>query len=173
MLILAESAGQRAEIRDQFTSAGVGGDRIEFVGRSSRADYLRTFERIDIALDTLPYNGITTTCDALWMGVPVVSVLGPRHAGRAGKSVLSAAGFPEWAVETPEQFVATAVALASNHPFLKDLRSGMRQKVAGSSLADRVGFARNVESAYRWMWKRWCGNSVQLSIPALSKNFPR
>jgi len=157
LLVLAYSSAQRQEIGTTLGQAGVAAERLEFAGQQSRAAYLRLYERIDIALDTLPYNGITTTCDALWMGVPVLSLSGPTAAGRAGHSILATLGLPELAAGTPEQFVRLAAALAGDGPRLADLRATLRARMERSPLMDAPRFARNVEAAYRLVWKTWCG----------------
>jgi predicted O-linked N-acetylglucosamine transferase (SPINDLY family) len=120
---------------------------------------LRLYDGIDIGLDTLPYNGITTTCDALWMGVPVISVVGPGGGGvsRAGFSILNNVGLPELATTSPDEFVATATRLAGDRPRLAELRATLRQRMQGSPLMRAADFAHRVESAYRTIWRRWGG----------------
>jgi predicted O-linked N-acetylglucosamine transferase (SPINDLY family) len=141
-----------------FQDEGIGPERLEFLGLQPRWEYLRTYDRIDIALDTLPYNGITTTCDALWMGTPVVSLTGKTSAGRAGLGILSTIGLPELVANDPNQFVEIAVGLARDRSRLIEWRKNLRRRMESSPLMDAARFARNVESAYRWMWQRWCGN---------------
>ena len=140
MQSFAESA--RQEIRSVFQNAGVAPERIEFVPRKLRVDYLRLYDSIDIGLDPLPYNGITTTCDALWMGVPVVTLVGKTAAGRAGVSILSTVGLPEMIAHTEEQFIEIAVKLANDAPRLAELRTTLRDRTEKSPLMDAPGFAR-------------------------------
>ncbi len=140
-----------------FQQEGVGPERIEFRGLQPRWEYLRTYDRIDIALDTLPYNGITTTCDALWMGTPVVSLIGKTAAGRAGLGILSTIGLRELVANDPDRFMEIAVGLAGDRGRLIDWRKNLRRRMEISPLMDAARFTRNVESAYRWMWQRWCG----------------
>jgi predicted O-linked N-acetylglucosamine transferase (SPINDLY family) len=121
-------------------------------------EYLNLYRQLDIGLDPLPYNGITTTCDALWMGVPVVSLLGHTPAGRAGLGLLRTVGLPELVAATENNFVQIATELAVNRPRLIELRSTLRQRMQGSPLMDGLRFARNVEAAYRTMWRRWCAS---------------
>ena len=117
---------------------------------------MKLYHRIDIGLDPLPYNGITTTCDALWMGVPVVSLAGKTAAGRAGLSLLSTAGLSELAARTPEEFVRVLERLASDRTALAKMREELRPRMEAFPLMDAPRFARNIETAFRTMWQRWC-----------------
>jgi protein O-GlcNAc transferase len=156
LLLLAPEGGHREQLRKTFETMGIAGDRVEYCGKCSRDEYLRRYDRIDIALDPLPYNGITTTLDALWMGVPVVSLTGETAAGRAGLSLLSTVGLPELATRTTEEFVRVASGLAQDLPRLSALRSTLRQRMECSPLMDAPRFARNMEAAFREMWCNWC-----------------
>jgi len=140
-----------------FEAQGVDHGRVDLVGRMvTQAEHLDLYNRIDIALDTFPYNGTTTTCEALWMGVPVVTLKGVRHSGRVGLSLLNAAGMKDWVAETPQQYVAIAAEMAGNPRCLAELRAGLRARIATSPLCDGKTFARKVEAAYREMWRVWC-----------------
>jgi protein O-GlcNAc transferase len=156
LLMQAFSESDRKRIRSIFQNAAVAPERIEFVPRRLRLDYLRLYDAIDICLDPLPYNGITTTCDALWMGVPVVTLVGKTAAGRAGVSILSTVGLPELIAHDEEQFIGIATALANDAPRLAELRSTLRGRTEKSPLMDGPGFARKMEAAYRQMWRQWC-----------------
>ncbi|MGD0464615.1 MAG: tetratricopeptide repeat protein [Tepidisphaeraceae bacterium] len=156
LLVLSISENQRRQIRQLFSESGVAPARLEFVASSPRPQYLRHYDRIDIGLDPLPYNGITTTCDALWMGVPVVSLTGSTAAGRAGASVLIAAGLSEWVARTPQQFVELATELAQDIPRLKILRANLRRQITQSPLMDARKFTEQVEKVYREVWIQWC-----------------
>jgi predicted O-linked N-acetylglucosamine transferase (SPINDLY family) len=156
LLLLAPEGSARERTWDRFGREGIDRGRIEFVGKCSRDEYLRLYDRIDIALDPLPYNGITTTLDALWMGVPVVSLAGKTAAGRVGLSLLSTVGLPELATKTPDEFVRITSDLAKDLPRLSGLRSLLRERMRTSPLMDAPRFARNMETAYREMWRRWC-----------------
>ena len=160
LLLLAAEGRHRDELRKMLESKGIAGRRVEFVGPASRADYLRNYDRVDIALDALPYNGITTTLDALWMGVPVVSLTGRTAASRAGLSILSTLGLAEFATHTPEEFVRVAAGLAGDLSRLAGWRSTLRQRMEASPLMDARRFARNLEEAYRVMWRRWCESEI-------------
>jgi predicted O-linked N-acetylglucosamine transferase (SPINDLY family) len=140
-----------------FESNGVGQDRIEVLPYSSGVrEHLGLYSRMDIALDTFPYNGTTTTCEALWMGVPVVALEGTMHAGRVGVSLLSAVGLPELIAKTPDEFVRIATGLASDRGRLGALRAGLRERMAASPLRDAKAFAARFEGALREVWRAWC-----------------
>jgi predicted O-linked N-acetylglucosamine transferase (SPINDLY family) len=129
---------------------------VEFIPRQGRRKYLEVYDRIDVGLDSFPYNGHTTSLDSFWMGVPVVTCVGQTSVGRAGWSQLSNLGLTELAGRTPEQFVQIAVDLAGDLPRLSELRGGLRQRMEQSPLMDAAKFARNVEAAYRQIWRTWC-----------------
>jgi len=140
-----------------FAANGIAEERIELVPWvESRAGHLDLYGRIDVALDTFPYNGTTTTCEALWMGVPVVTLKADRHAGRVGASLLTTLGLEELIANTTQAYVAAVAALAGDLDRLADMRAGLRQRLQASKLCDRAGFARDIEAAYREMWRRWC-----------------
>jgi predicted O-linked N-acetylglucosamine transferase (SPINDLY family) len=141
-------------------SAGVSPDRIEFVHSMTRDDYLLLYHRIDIAIDTFPYNGHTTSLDALWMAVPVVTLVGRTAVGRAGSSQLTNLNLPELIAHRPEQFVEIAIALANDLNRLKELRSTLRQRMQASPLMDAAQFARGIEAAYRRIWQTWCTGMI-------------
>jgi predicted O-linked N-acetylglucosamine transferase (SPINDLY family) len=117
---------------------------------------LRVYDDIDVLLDPFPWNGHTTACESLWMGVPVIAWRGGRHSARMAASVLSAVGLPELIAETPDDYVRIAVRLAGSLTELAALRRQLRGKVLDSPLCDGVGFTRKLEEAYRRMWQRWC-----------------
>ena len=131
-------------------------NRVQFADRQPRADYLMTYHRIDAVLDTVPYNGHMTSLDALWMGVPVISLLGRTVVGRAGLSQLSNLGLAELVARDESEFVNIASKLASDLPRLAKLRSELRSRMEQSPLMDGAKFARNVEAAYRGMWRQLC-----------------
>jgi predicted O-linked N-acetylglucosamine transferase (SPINDLY family) len=119
-------------------------------------DYLRLFHEIDLALDPFPYNGHTTTCDALWMGVPVLTLAGKMAPARISHSLLANVGLGELAVESEAAYIQLAATLARDLPRLQKLRAGLRQRMQASPLMDAPRFARHVEAAYRDIWRRWC-----------------
>jgi len=153
---LGDAAPQR-QLLDRFAARGIGPDRLEMhAWIPSPGGHLELYHRVDIALDTHPYHGTTTTCEALWMGVPVVSLAGQHHASRVGVSLLSNVGLPQLIAEDAQGYVQIAVGLANDRSTLTELRIGLRERVADSPLMDAPAFARNVEAAYRQMWRRWC-----------------
>jgi predicted O-linked N-acetylglucosamine transferase (SPINDLY family) len=156
LLLHAARGSHREQIAAGFWHGGVDGSRIGFVDRLPLAQYLQLHQQIDIALDPYPFPGATTTLDALWMGVPVVSLAGQTAVSRAGRSILTNAGLAALSVDTPEMYVQAAVKLASELPTLAGLRASLREQVRTSPLLDDVRFARDLESAYRQMWQRWC-----------------
>ena len=139
-----------------FASHGIAPDRIMLVPRLPRDEYLRQYHQIDIALDPFPYNGHMTSCDALWMGVPVVSLRGQTSVGRGGQSLLANLGMTELLAAGNDQYVAIATELANDLPRLASIRASLRARMAASPLCDADLFTRGVESAYREMWRAWC-----------------
>jgi predicted O-linked N-acetylglucosamine transferase (SPINDLY family) len=156
LIIHAQDGDHRQRVRDLFASAGVNSDRIEFVGKLPRDQYARTYDRIDITLDPFPYGGGITTCDSLWMGVPVVTLSGGIAVGRGGVSILSNVGLRQFIAQTPEEYVEIALHLAADLPARTELRRTLRSRMLGSPLMDARQFALDVENAYRQMWKTWC-----------------
>ncbi len=155
LLVQVIGENHRQRILTLFQSLNIASNRLEFVGRCARSEYLRLYDKIDICLDPLPYNGITTTCDALWMGVPVITLAGKTAAGRAGTSILMNLGLGEMTARDPEQFIAIAKSLAANLSPRDDLRQRMQQ----SPLMNHRQFAQDMEAAYRQMWRQWCQHS--------------
>jgi protein O-GlcNAc transferase len=149
LLLLAISESHRNRIRKIFWEAGVNERRIEFTGRRTRAEYFNLYNQIDVCLDPLPYNGITTTLDALWMGTSVVTLAGHTAPGRAGLSILSTVGMPEFVAHSPEKFIEIAVRGGTA------TREEIRKRFRESPLMDAKVFAKNVEHAYREMWHRF------------------
>ena len=156
LMLLAAEGSHRQQTLDLLEQEGVEPDRVTFVAQRSRPQYLELYHRIDIGLDTFPYTGHTTSLDAFWMGVPVVTLVGQTVVGRAGLSQLRNLGLPELTAQTPEQYVRIAVELAGDLPRLRDLRATLRDRLQSSPLMNAPRFARNVEAAYRDMWQRWC-----------------
>lgn len=136
---------------------GIDVSRVELVPRNWHDRYLANYAGIDVALDTFPYHGTTTTCDAAWMGVPTVTLAGGEHLSRVGVSLLSAVGLAEEGVaRTPDEYVEKAVRLGSNPLRLAALRFELRDRMRCSALTDGRGFTRRLEEVYRGMWERWC-----------------
>ncbi len=132
------------------------GGGVEFVELQPRDGYLRTYYRIDVCLETVPYNGHTTSLDAMWMGVPVVTLVGKTVVGRAGLSQLSNLRLGELIARTEEEYVRIVTELANDLGRLGELRRTLRGRMMGSPLCDGKRFAAGVEGAYRMMWGEWC-----------------
>jgi len=156
LILLAPLGSVRQRTLDKFAAHGVQPDRVEFISRQPRAKYLAEFQRIDVSLDTLPYNGHTTSLDSIWMGVPVLTRVGSTVVGRAGFSQLSNLGLSDWVADDDEQFVGIASARSADILRLAVLRETLRDIMSSSPLMDRPRFARNMDTAYRRMWQTSC-----------------
>jgi predicted O-linked N-acetylglucosamine transferase (SPINDLY family) len=156
LILLSSEGTHRQHTGEVLERAGVERQRVSFVAKLPRPRYLEQYHGIDIALDTFPYNGHTTGLDALWMGVPTVTLVGRRAVGRAGLCFLSHLGLTELAAGTPEQYVGIAMELAGDLPRLRGLRASLRDRLRASPLMDAPRFGRNVEAAYREIWRLWC-----------------
>jgi protein O-GlcNAc transferase len=139
-----------------FGRAGVERARLTLLDQENFDDYLATHHRVDIMLDTFPVNGHTVTCHGLWMGAPAVCMAGRTYCQRLGFSVMSNLGLSELVAQTPGEYVNIAVKLAGDLPRLAELRGSMRQRMENSPLMNAAAFARNVEAAYRDIWRSWC-----------------
>jgi predicted O-linked N-acetylglucosamine transferase (SPINDLY family) len=156
LLLSAHQGGHRQRVQRRMEQDGIDPNRVQFTDFMPFERYFDLYQGIDIALDSFPYGGGTTTCDALWMGVPVVSLVGTTAVGRGGLSILSNIGVPELVARSKEEYVRLASELANDLPRLSDLRSTLRQRMEQSPLMDGPRFARNIEVAYRQMWRTWC-----------------
>jgi protein O-GlcNAc transferase len=136
-----------------------GTERVEFVQRRKYADYLKAHHQIDITLDTFPYNGHTTGLDSVWMGVPIITKRGETSVSRGGASILAIIEFPELISDDVDGYVSGAVQLAGNPQRLSELRGQLRQRLKDSPLMDGPRFARDLENAYRQMWRAWCATA--------------
>jgi predicted O-linked N-acetylglucosamine transferase (SPINDLY family) len=147
----------RAAMAERFAAHGIDPARLDLRSQTpGHQAYLQLFNEMDVALDSLPYNGVTTSCEALWMGVPVVTLVEERMVARYGLLLLGAVGLDECIAHTEDEYVAKAVALAGNLDRLQALRTTLRDKLAASPLNDAVSCTRAVEAAYRDLWRRWC-----------------
>jgi predicted O-linked N-acetylglucosamine transferase (SPINDLY family) len=143
----------RERVQALLADAGISAQRLDLMSFiPGDTAHLGAYARIDIALDTFPYNGTTTTCEALWMGVPVVSLVGDRHCARVGASLLTATGLPDWIAGTTEHYVQIAKSLAQDRDQLARLRSNLRDQVKQSRLCSAEIYTRAVESAYEAMY---------------------
>lgn len=162
--------------RELFAQHGIDASRLELLGRiPDYQEHLSLYHRIDIALDPFPYNGTTTTCEALWMGVPVLTLAGSAHAGRVGVSLLTAVGLSDWVAVSPEDYVEKAAAFAADLPALAAIRASLRERVQASPLCDGDSLALSIEAAYRSVWQTWCAGAEAtgcLSSPASDRPAP-
>jgi predicted O-linked N-acetylglucosamine transferase (SPINDLY family) len=141
---------------NMFTQEGIDPERIILQPFEQSPSYWESYNLVDIGLDTFPWNGITTTCDALWMGVPVITLAGSAYASRAGVSLLTNVGIPELVARTPEEYISIAVNLAADLTKLQSLREHLREMMRRSPLCDANKFTANLESCYHKMWETWC-----------------
>ena len=146
----------RDELLQTLARHGVDSTRVTLLPFMSLRDYLRAFGGVDIALDTSPYSGGTTTCDALWMGVPVLTLPGVRPASRSAASILTTMGLTDWIATSPEDYVRRAVRFASERETIAQLHRSLRDRMVASPLMDEARFARDLEQLYRMLWGRWC-----------------
>lgn len=155
-----ENPAMTEHVRRLFAQQGVDGKRLLLLGRDTDGGaHLARYGDVDIGLDPFPYCGTTTTCEALWMGVPVVTLAGVSHRARVGASQLSAIGMPELVAENEDQYIDIATELANDRTRLKDYRASMRRRLGTSPLMDHAGFTTELEAAYRDMWVAWCDSS--------------
>jgi predicted O-linked N-acetylglucosamine transferase (SPINDLY family) len=152
----AEQPAVMERIRAAFVRHGIDPRRLEFRGLQPVSKYLESHNQVDILLDPFPVNGHTITCHALWMGVPAICLAGQTHAGRLGVTLLHSVGLTELLARDVDQYIRLAAQLASDLPRLSQLRAGMRQRLRTSALMDAVQVTRDVEQAYRMMWRKWC-----------------
>jgi predicted O-linked N-acetylglucosamine transferase (SPINDLY family) len=164
LVVHADRGKHREVARQRMAEAGVDPNRLEFADFLPPLEYFRFYHTLDIVLDPFPYAGGTTTCDAMWMGVPVVTLAGQTAVSRGGFSLLSDVGLPELVARDVNQYVRIAADLASDVNRLAELRSTLRQKMLASPILDAPQFARDVEAALRWMWRQWCGGAKAPSL---------
>ena len=150
----------RERYKTLFSEHGIGSERLRILGRTSTmVDHFSMYNSVDIALDTFPYNGTTTTCDALWMGVPVVTLAGQRHAGRVGASIANALKLTDLVADTKDGYITIATRLAADKERLRDLKCSLRGMMTNSPLRDGKGIAAAVEHVYRQVWQQWCASA--------------
>ena len=156
-LLIAGTAEQgRSRMLSRLHHGGVQSERVEFRDRMAHPEFWALHRRIDVLLDTYPFNGGTTSCEALWLGVPVVSLAGRHMPARAGVSLLTHIGLADFVVSSEEQYVDVAAALGRDVPRLGALRAGMRQRIQASGLLDAPRYTRGLEDLYRAAWRAWC-----------------
>jgi len=160
-LLLKAKALQDQDTRDRiyqlFKHVGIDRDRLDLRGWVKHTKgHLGSYNDVDIALDTYPYHGTTTSCEALWMGVPMITLAGDSHVSRVGVSLLNSVGLTEFVSDSVETYVQKAVELANNLDKLAEVRQGLRSRMSRSPLTDGKRLAQEVETAYRQMWEKWC-----------------
>jgi predicted O-linked N-acetylglucosamine transferase (SPINDLY family) len=144
---------------NMFTERGISAERITLLLWDPSPKHLESYNQVDIGLDTFPFNGATTTCEALWMGVPVITLTGTAYHSRAGISLLANVGLLELIAKTHDEYIGIAINLASDIEKLQLLRKSLRDRMSHSPLTDAKRFTANLEMCYRKMWENWC-NSV-------------
>jgi predicted O-linked N-acetylglucosamine transferase (SPINDLY family) len=170
LLLIFKGGGDRQlkeHYLEQFEQFRIHRDRLDIRDRKRALEYFRQYAEVDIILDTYPYNGGTTTCDALWMGVPVISLTGKHHMSRIGLSILTHLGMDFLIASTPEEYIAKSTVVAGNRQALAKIRASIRKRMANSVLCDTKGFAGSVEAAYRKIWQRWCEAGPEGRKPSL------
>lgn len=155
MMVTVPEGEARDRLIEQFLKLGVTADQLEFHGCFSQTDFHRKFLEIDVSLDPLNVNGATTTCESLWMGVPVISLIGKRYLTRAGFSILSTAGIAEFAAHSVDHYIEIAAGLANDIPTLAQTRAHLRSRLSQSPLTDVATFTRSIERVYQQVWCDW------------------
>ena len=151
---------RRTTFTDMLSKHGIDATRLKLLPpEPSPIEHLRHYYEVDIALDTYPYHGTTTTVEALWMGVPVITLAGPSHHSRVGCSILNHVGLSDLIAETPAQYIDTAIALASDVERLAGLQRQLRQRLQSSVLMDGTRLAKSVEQALEMMWSTYCASA--------------
>ena len=146
----------KKQLLELFKQEGIAEDQIKLYGTlASMEEHLKLYSAIDIGLDPFPFNGATTTCEALWMGVPVITLLGDRHVGRVGASILTNVGLTDFIAQDIDDYVELAIKMASNIEYLQDIRQGLRKKMESSPLCNGKSFACDIENAYQDMWSKY------------------
>jgi predicted O-linked N-acetylglucosamine transferase (SPINDLY family) len=156
MAVLVPPGESRVRARATFEKYGSPGDRLEFLDKRARPEYLATYRCMDVCLDTFPYNGHTTSLDAFWMGTPVVTLVAPTVVGRAGLCQATHLELPELVAHDDDDYVTIATRLAMDRPRLAELRATLRSRMERSPLMDAPRFARGMEVALRTAWESWC-----------------
>ncbi len=155
-----EDSGTRMRLLQAFREHGIDSDRLDLINMvAGRKDHMKLYSRVDIGLDPFPYNGTTTTCEALWMSVPVITLCGDRHAGRVGASIMHHVGLPSLVAQSSDEYVNVAKYLANDTQELTRQRKTIRAQMQQSALMDVPAFVATLENAYRKMWVNWCNKN--------------
>ena len=156
MMLVVPDGETRLRLTRRFAELGIDAQRLAFHGKLPAAEFFRKFREVDLALDPVLVSGGTTTCESLWMGVPVLALAGERFITRVSYSFLSSAGLGDFAAATAEGYVRVAAHLAENLPLLAEIRAGLREHLKATPLTDEASFTRNLENLYRVIWEKWC-----------------
>ena len=156
VLLAGQSQSAQRRLSERFVKAGILRDRFQLVARLPRRQYFEAYHGIDIALDPFPYNGGVTTGDALWMGVPVLTVAGSSYLSRQGAMAMLALGLPEFVAEEPDALIPLAQMWMNRRPELAQLRHSLRERLLASPLADAPRYVRNLEASLRAEWAKGC-----------------
>jgi len=162
LLVVGVQPEEQPRLAEFFATRGIGAGKLEMHDRMPLEDFRAMHRRVDIALDAHPYSGATTTCDSLWMGVPTLTLAGASSISRSSASLLQTLGLAGWIARTPAEFIGLARRHAGDLQQLARLRGELRDRMAGSPLMDAPRFTRNLESAYRDMWRAHCGAQAGL-----------
>ena len=170
-LMMMAAAGNLTDqgFREAFAGHGIEPERIVLVGRTSRFEYLERYQKVDLCLDPFPYNGVTTTCDGLWMGVPLITLPGKTSFSRQGASFLSHLGLAELIANSQEEYVEIAAWAASHLGRLNEWRAGLRETMKKSTITDGPRFTRHLEEAYSRIWQTWCSSQGKTGRLILAK----
>ena len=155
LLLHAPAGRTRARVVERFERVGIAGHRVEFVGRLPWAQYIQLYQQIDIALDPFPYCGGITSCDGLWMGVPMITLKGNSPIQRSGASILQNLNLAQFVAVSNIGYVQAASSLAIDFTELEKIRKFLRQRMMVSSLMKGPHFARDMEAVYLEMWRQW------------------
>jgi predicted O-linked N-acetylglucosamine transferase (SPINDLY family) len=159
LLLVAPEADRSGSLRRRLSQYGIPTDRLTIMDKApTHGDYLQRFNMVDIGLDPFPFNGITTSCDGLWMGMPFVTLTGRTSVSRVGNSMLSAVGLADLVAHDPQTYLRLASALAEDHGRLRELRRGMRERMRYSHLMNARHFASSLDAAFQQMWETWCND---------------
>jgi len=147
---------EKKQYLELFKEEGIPEDRIKLYKTSTRMEeHLKLYNAMDIGLDPFPFNGATTTCEALWMGVPVITLIGDRHVGRVGASILRNVGLSDFIAQDVDGYIKLAINMADNINYLQEIRQGLRERMQSSPLCDHISFTNDVENAYQGMWQKY------------------
>ncbi|ETR71925.1 MAG: hypothetical protein OMM_02113 [Candidatus Magnetoglobus multicellularis str. Araruama] len=147
-----------------FEKYGIHRGRIQCAGTLPFEQYLQLHHQIDIMLDTQPWTGHTTSCHALWMGVPILTLEGSRHASRIGQRLMQALDLQEWVAKDHQDYVQKAMQLSQDRHALDKLRQSMRERILKSGISDKKQYVYSLEKVYRQLWTAWCEQKSRTGV---------